>query len=46
MDAILLNHREKLVDMRAAVEKAELEMEPLMQDDGQTRPESWRKSTR
>ena len=33
MDTILLNHREKLVDMRAAVEKAELEMEPLMQDD-------------
>jgi protein CpxP len=33
MDEILLNHREKLVDMRAAVEKAELEMEPLMQDD-------------
>jgi len=33
MDAILLNHREQLVDMRAAVEKAELEMEPLMQDD-------------
>ena len=33
MDAILLNHREQLVDKRAAVEKAELEMEPLMQDD-------------
>jgi protein CpxP len=33
MDQILLDHREKLVDMRAAVEKAELEMEPLMQDD-------------
>ena len=33
MDAILLNHREQLVDMRAAVEKSELEMEPLMQDD-------------
>lgn len=33
MDAILLDHREQLVDMRAAVEKAELEMEPLMQDD-------------
>ena len=31
MDEILLEHREKLVDMRAAVEKAELEMEPLMQ---------------
>ena len=33
MDAILLNHREQLVDMRAAVEKSELEMEPLLQDD-------------
>jgi Spy/CpxP family protein refolding chaperone len=33
MDAILINHREQLVDMRAAVEKSELEMEPLMQDD-------------
>lgn len=33
MDAILLTHREQLVDMRASVEKAELEMEPLMQDD-------------
>jgi periplasmic protein CpxP/Spy len=33
MDAILLNHREQLIDMRAAVEKAELAMEPLMQDD-------------
>ena len=33
MDKILLDHREKLVDMRAAVEKAELEMEPLVQDD-------------
>ena len=33
MDEILLNHREKLIDMRGAVEKAELEMEPLMRDD-------------
>jgi|ERR1039457_6737197 protein CpxP len=33
MDAILLAHREKLIDMRAAVEKAELEMEPLMRAD-------------
>jgi periplasmic protein CpxP/Spy len=33
MDKILLDHREQLVDMRAAVEKAELEMEPLVQDD-------------
>lgn len=33
MDAILLNHREKLIDMRAAVEKAELELEPLVGAD-------------
>jgi Spy/CpxP family protein refolding chaperone len=33
MDAILLDHREKLVDLRGSVEKAELEMEPLMRDD-------------
>lgn len=33
MDAILLEHRENLVDMRGAVEKAELEMQPLMGAD-------------
>jgi len=33
MDAILLDHREKLIDLRAAVDKAELEMEPLVQAD-------------
>lgn len=33
MDSILLEHREKLIDMRAAVDKAELEMEPLMRAD-------------
>ena len=33
MDGILLEHREKLVDLRGSVEKAELEMEPLMRDD-------------
>ena len=33
MDEILYQHREKLVDLRGAVEKAELEMEPLMRDD-------------
>jgi len=33
MDAIFYQHREKLVDLRGAVEKAELEMEPLMRDD-------------
>ncbi len=33
MDAILLAHREKLIDLRAAEEKAELEMQPLMGAD-------------
>jgi Spy/CpxP family protein refolding chaperone len=33
MDAILLEHREKLVDLKGSVEKAELEMEPLMKAD-------------
>jgi Spy/CpxP family protein refolding chaperone len=33
MDAILLEHREKLVDLHASLEKAELEMQPLMSDD-------------
>jgi len=33
MDDILLQHREKLVDMRGALEKAELGMEPLMGAD-------------
>src|SRR5664279_5070302 len=33
MDGILLEHREKLIDMRANVEKAELGMDPLMHDD-------------
>lgn len=33
MDAILLQHREKLVDLRANLEKAELTMEPLMSAD-------------
>ena len=32
-DGILLDHREKLIDMRANVEKAELGMDPLMHDD-------------
>lgn len=32
-DGILLEHREKLIDLRANVEKAELEMEPLMGAD-------------
>ena len=33
MDQILLAHREKLVDLRGNLEKAELAMEPLMQAD-------------
>jgi periplasmic protein CpxP/Spy len=32
-DQILLDHREKLIDLRANVEKAELAMEPLVQAD-------------
>ena len=32
-DGILLEHRKKLIDLRANVEKAELEMEPLMRED-------------
>ena len=33
MDAIFLQHREKLIDLRANLEKAELQMEPLMGAD-------------
>ena len=33
MDGTLLAHREKLVDLHANLQKAELEMEPLMGDD-------------
>jgi len=33
MDAILLQHREKLVDLRANLEKAELALQPLMSAD-------------
>jgi hypothetical protein len=33
MDAILLEHRENLVDMHASVDKAEIAMEPLMSAD-------------
>ncbi len=33
MDAILLEHREKLIDMHASVDKAELAMEPLISAD-------------
>jgi protein CpxP len=33
MDQILLDHRKDLVDKRGPLEKAELDLEPLMQDD-------------
>jgi len=33
MDQTLFEHRERLIDLRASVEKAELEMQPLMKDD-------------
>jgi Spy/CpxP family protein refolding chaperone len=33
MDTILQQHREKLIDLRANLEKAELEMEPMMRSD-------------
>ena len=33
MDAILLQHREMLIDLRASLQKAELEMEPAMRND-------------
>lgn len=33
MDAILLQHKEKLIDLRANLQKAELAMEPLMSAD-------------
>lgn len=33
MDSILLQHREKLIDLRADLQKSELEMEPLMNAD-------------
>jgi Spy/CpxP family protein refolding chaperone len=33
MDGILLEHREKLIDLRGTLEKSELQMEPLMKED-------------
>lgn len=33
MDSILLEHREKLIDLRANLDKAELMLEPMMRDD-------------
>lgn len=32
-DAILLAHREKLIDLRASLEKAEVELEPMVRED-------------
>ncbi len=32
-DGILLDHREKLIDLHASLQKAELSLEPLMRDD-------------
>ncbi|MGA9670816.1 MAG: Spy/CpxP family protein refolding chaperone [Terracidiphilus sp.] len=39
MDGILMEHREKLIDLRAGLQKAELGMEPLM---GQDQPDEGR----
>lgn len=33
MDAILLAHREKLIDLRANLQKSELVLDPMMRDD-------------
>jgi len=33
MDQILLDHRKDLIDKRATLERAELDLEPMMQDD-------------
>jgi Spy/CpxP family protein refolding chaperone len=33
MDDVLLQHREKLVDLRGTLEKAELELEPMMSEE-------------
>ncbi|MGB6974878.1 MAG: periplasmic heavy metal sensor [Terracidiphilus sp.] len=33
MDKILLDHREKLIDLRAGLDKAELLMQPMMRED-------------
>ncbi len=33
MDAILLAHRERLVDLRANLEKSELQLQPMMSED-------------
>ncbi len=33
MDAIMLAHREKLIDLRANLDKAELAMQPMMSED-------------
>ena len=44
-DNILLEHREKLIDLRASLQKAELALEPLMGDDQPNEPKSWRRLT-
>jgi len=44
-DQILLDHREKLIDLRANVEKTELAMEPLVQMSRTSR-RFWRRSTK
>ena len=33
MDSIMLSHREKLIDLRANLDKSELVLQPMMQDD-------------
>ncbi len=33
MDSIMLTHREKLIDLRANLDKAELVLQPMMQED-------------
>ncbi|HUX45054.1 MAG TPA: periplasmic heavy metal sensor [Terracidiphilus sp.] len=39
MDGILLGHREKLIDLHANLEKAELAMEPMMREDHPNEPQ-------
>jgi len=46
MDETLLQHREKLIDLRATVQKAELELEPMMAKTSQRKARSWPRSTR
>ena len=46
MDQILHDHRAKLIDLRANLEKAELAMQPLMSADQPIRRRLRRRSTR